>query len=260
MTTLEIDFIKLLKATGETFEICQTNGCNEQISHQPCSNCSQDVSQESENVLIETCSSHGCNDQFLVRKAELSCVKCKDDTECAYGQNNAEKIELCENNVDSQKYETCFIRLFNDTGIVERGCTLDSTEEKLNWCLESENCRQCSEYGCNVANVKCHSCIECNSEINGECAILSNFSNYIKNYDCIEPYSYEQRGCFTMEEGIIYIYFNLNYLNDGIELAVSKIQNKKDFIMNQKAQFIAQSSSSAYLTRITANHQVLSTH
>lgn len=234
MTTLEIDFIKLLKATGETIEICQTNGCNKQISHQQCSNCSQ----ENKNVLIETSSSHGCNDQFLVRKAELSCVKCKDDTECAYGQNDAEKIERCENNVDFQKYETCFIRSFNETEIVERGCTLDSTEENLNWCLESENCKQCSEYGCNVANVKCHSCIECNSKINEECAILSNSSNYIQNYDCIEPYSYEQRGCFTMEEGIIYIHFNLNRSNDGIELAVSKIENKKIVIMNRKAQFI----------------------
>lgn len=58
------------------------------------------------------CSEDGCNDQQLYQKPTLSCAKCNDSTECAFGQNES-TITLCNQNVLFGRDENCFIHSFN---------------------------------------------------------------------------------------------------------------------------------------------------
>lgn len=54
------------------------------------------------------CSGSGCNSQPKVRKAELSCAKCSDTKECAFGQNSSTAI-VCLNDVVFGEEESCFV-------------------------------------------------------------------------------------------------------------------------------------------------------
>lgn len=49
----------------------------------------------------------GCNNQKKFRKPQLSCVKCNDREECAFGQDPTAAI-ACEKDVVFGDVETCF--------------------------------------------------------------------------------------------------------------------------------------------------------
>ena len=54
------------------------------------------------------CTGSGCNDQPKVKPAKLSCVKCSDTEECAFGQNSSSAI-TCLTDVTFGDEESCFV-------------------------------------------------------------------------------------------------------------------------------------------------------
>lgn len=54
------------------------------------------------------CTGNGCNDQPKVKPSELSCMKCMDSKECAYGQRSSPAFN-CLNNVIFGNKESCFV-------------------------------------------------------------------------------------------------------------------------------------------------------
>lgn len=133
-------------------------------------------------------------------------MKCNDDTYCAFGQDNGNMTQ-CAMGVYFGRIESCFVRFF-DNGTVERGCTVDVDQHKWNWCSDSENCAECYTDGCNSPNVKYHSCGQCKGDKDGECAKLSNARDFIKKCDNIEHYPYSKRGCYTIEQGMFFVYYH----------------------------------------------------
>lgn len=55
----------------------------------------------------------------------------------------------------------------------------------------------CTEVGCNIKNVEHQYCMRCDSKIDENCANLGDRYEYAKKCDG-DPYSYKDRGCFTM--------------------------------------------------------------
>lgn len=53
------------------------------------------------------CSEDGCNNQPKLKKAEISCVKCNDAIDCAYGQVSANASD-CIKDVIFGNEESCF--------------------------------------------------------------------------------------------------------------------------------------------------------
>lgn len=149
------------------------------------------------------CNTTGCNNQPSLQIPTLSCVFCKDDKECAFGQLN-QKTRKCQYIYEFPMIESCFAHSINGTDIVERGCTLDTFKRSSDWCNESNNCQTCNESGCNIENVQYHRCYSCESDRKGECAVASD--NHMKKCNGI-PYPYSKRGCFTMIKSISILFF-----------------------------------------------------
>lgn len=61
-----------------------------------------------QNGTCRRCSGSGCNDQPKFGRPELSCVKCNNDRECAFGQDAA-KAQQCTEDVMFGEEETCFV-------------------------------------------------------------------------------------------------------------------------------------------------------
>lgn len=146
------------------------------------------------------CDESGCNNQTLYSEPEISCIKCNASIECAFGQPEAEP-ENCLNPVLFGVEETCYTKLFDD-GTVERGCTLDATDDDPDWCDESSDCQTCEYEGCNIENIRISSCLQCESEYGADCAVLDDPSEFIEPcYVTAEPYPYSKRGCYTIKQG-----------------------------------------------------------
>lgn len=85
-----------------------------------------------------------------------------------------------------------------DTEHTVRGCTLDARRNP-NWCNNTDGCETCvGGIGCNTRNVQYQECVRCDSEINDNCAILNDPYKFVES--CSDTsYTYEERGCFTMQ-------------------------------------------------------------
>lgn len=184
-----IKVYSLLISDKKIFRGCLTDSTNSRLL------CEQD------GTTCVKCSLSGCNNQPKFKDPSLSCVKCNDTTDCAYGQNlNA--AEVCQNSVPFAVSESCYMRIVNKTSLVERGCTLDVATEKENWCTTANDCEICNKSGCNTANVRYHWCIVCSSEINGVCSVITDSNNFIEQCNG-DPYPHNMIGCFTMNKGKI---------------------------------------------------------
>lgn len=62
-----------------------------------------------------TCTASGCNDKPKVKPTELSCVKCLDSKECAFGQSSSSPI-TCMNDVAFGDEESCFVHKIPGNG------------------------------------------------------------------------------------------------------------------------------------------------
>lgn len=69
-----------------------------------------------------------------------------------------------------------------------------------NWCQASEGCEKCFSKGCNTQNVRFSWCLRCQSDINGNCAKVSDPNEFIEECDHLS-YPYDKRGCYTMSIG-----------------------------------------------------------
>lgn len=59
------------------------------------------------NATCLMCHESGCNSEPKLTPAKLSCVKCNDENECAFGQRST-KLTACKNDVEIGSEETCF--------------------------------------------------------------------------------------------------------------------------------------------------------
>lgn len=101
-------------------------------------------------------------------------------------------MQVCKT-VFSFFFGNLHLNVFQGEGWVERGCTLDQKEHSK-W---PEDVKVCSEPGCNFENVVHSHCMQCESDLEGECAhVISNKESFLKQ--CKGNYSYEKRGCYTM--------------------------------------------------------------
>lgn len=71
------------------------------------------------------CSKPGCNDQPKLAKPKLSCLKCSDDKECAFGQESSE-AEPCKNDVKFGEEETCFTHAISGNWLISFVYSLNS--------------------------------------------------------------------------------------------------------------------------------------
>lgn len=88
-----------------------------------------------------------------------------------------------------------------ESGLAHRGCTLDADSDP-NWCNkmnERDECETCNGNACNVKNVRHQFCVECDSESENNCAKLDDSHDYVTACGG-DPYSYEDRGCFTLKK------------------------------------------------------------
>lgn len=120
--------------------------------------------------------------------------------------------------------ETCYVRELSD-GVVERGCTLDSTGGDPDWCTDLDDCDQCKGNGCNNYNIRFSYCLQCDSADENECKNPPNGTEMF-NVKCLpygsdirvdnssmetlslfDPYSFDERGCYTIRKGIQTFHF-----------------------------------------------------
>lgn len=84
--------------------------------HRGCMTDSKDTrllcEQNPERCVV--CDESGCNDRPLFVEPELSCFKCRDSTDCAYGQVEMEKLVNCTMPVKVNSI-LILIRLSNDS-------------------------------------------------------------------------------------------------------------------------------------------------
>lgn len=88
--------------------------------------------------------------------------------------------------------------------VVERGCTLDVFDKGEDWCMEEDGCNTCTGDYCNNANAHFSSCVQCGSDIKGNCAVLSNFENNVGKCER-SPYPFSKRGCYISVESMLKI-------------------------------------------------------
>lgn len=207
-------FLKTLVILSIFIQLTKSNFFLEQNLHRGCTNDESSISKLclNEPSKFEICDGHGCNDRALNKVPSRTCIKCQDDTECAFGQIS-DKVKQCDMGVYWGRQEACFTRT-HPNGIVERGCTVDSKEKSWNWCLDAENCVECSENGCNTANVRYHSCGQCSGDKDSDCATLPHSNAFIKQCDTVKHYPYAKRGCYTIKEGDFFFnFFIIFFLN-----------------------------------------------
>lgn len=152
---------------------------------------------EKQNCFI--CSTSGCNNQNQTSSPTLECFDCNATTECAWGQKDA-NVARCQKDVYFGQNESCFILMNNSTSDVSRGCSLDTDIE----CKKDRKCMTCNQTKCNDNNFEFQSCHQCQSK---KCQTVDGYGR-----QCPGVYSYKRRGCFTLIEGDVVIYFHLNFL------------------------------------------------
>lgn len=64
------------------------------------------------------CSENGCNKQSTYKQPTLSCVRCSDSVECAFGENLS-KSSACIRNVSLSDKESCYTRATGKTIIFQ---------------------------------------------------------------------------------------------------------------------------------------------
>lgn len=82
----------------------------------------------------------------------------------------------------------------SDEGWTERGCTLDNNENVEKFAT------LCNETRCNRENAIHSHCIHCESHAKGLCSVISDPNSL--SQQCTGIYSFEDRGCFTMNKSI----------------------------------------------------------
>lgn len=88
---------------------------------------------------------------------------------------------------------------------MERGCTLDYNSEE-DWCKVEDDCNKCSGNDCNIENARYSWCVHCESDITGDCAVLSKLESYVGQCGR-SPYPYSKRGCYTDVKSIFYNFY-----------------------------------------------------
>ncbi|XP_055309596.1 uncharacterized protein LOC129573251 isoform X2 [Sitodiplosis mosellana] len=211
------------------YDGCFTFMDEDQNMHRGCMTDSKDsrLLCEKNQERCAICGENGCNDRPLFVEPELSCFKCRDSIDCAYGQIGQEKLVECTMPVRFGTEESCYIRSHID-GTIERGCTLDITDADPNWCDELEDCDECTDGGCNSENVYFGYCLQCDSLNDENCAnpIFGFHEFFLKctpiRYDEFEendsynqnntatqtytydPYPFSKRGCYALiQDGVI---------------------------------------------------------
>lgn len=61
-----------------------------------------------QNGTCKKCATSGCNDEPKFDRPKLSCVKCSNDEECAFGRDAAE-AKQCTKDVMFGEKESCFV-------------------------------------------------------------------------------------------------------------------------------------------------------
>lgn len=79
----------------------------------------------------------------------------------------------------------------------QRGCTID--QKIFDSTEDGEDVLLCSESGCNNENVLHSQCVTCTSDLQGECADITNKDGFLQQCEGIYPY--EKRGCYTLVKG-----------------------------------------------------------
>lgn len=105
-----------------------------------------------------------------------------------------------------------------------RNCTLD-VNPNTEWCQVENGCEMCSKPGCNNQNVRFHCCLVCQSDVNGNCGVISNAAEHGEQCDSSATYPYSKSGCYTIFKGIYYKsrektlqtqkYLNFQFISDG---------------------------------------------
>lgn len=82
----------------------------------------------------------------------------------------------------------------------------------------------CSKPGGNNQNVRFHWCLVCQSDVKGNCGIISNVAEHGEECDSSATYPYSKSGCYTIFKGIYrnlkkklqtQSYLNFQFISDG---------------------------------------------
>lgn len=91
---------------------------------------------------------------------------------------------------------------------MRRGCTFDEDFE-TEWCREGDGCDLCMGSGCNTQNSRYHSCLRCESDMNGDCAAFQRLDQHTQMCDFGSSYPFSKRGCFTNVKGILMLFMQI---------------------------------------------------
>lgn len=151
------------------------------------------------DVKCNKCLTDGCNNEPMFKAPTLSCMRCNDSAECAFGADNSKRYK-CSRGPLFGEVETCYILTTNVSDLVERGCTFDrNSSENFDpkWCENNEHCTQCNSTYCNDENVRFHSCAVCDSISDNDCANPNDISKFFK--PCANStYPFDKRGCYSL--------------------------------------------------------------
>lgn len=145
------------------------------------------------------CSRDGCNTaQPIIQDNPLFCVKCNSlsDPDCATraDQRTAERCELISNG----QTDACYVHVRN--GTVERGCLSERFELEQSDCAEwatDGRCALCTDGdGCNRRAVEPERCLECDSEVDANCA--AGGVTDLRQTVC--PLSAAPMGCYRFQD------------------------------------------------------------
>lgn len=142
----------------------------------------------------------GCNSQAALNTAQLSCVHCTGNEECAWGYTGANATR-CTQDVPFYQHESCFTYSHSNRQVT-RGCTAEYSA----LCISNDgNCIQCAANGCNVQNIDTQFCKRCKSDVEGQESCEEEKPLEFTEQCTSSILEYKDRGCYTRNigEGII---------------------------------------------------------
>ncbi|XP_055836985.1 uncharacterized protein LOC129905537 [Episyrphus balteatus] len=154
--------------------------------------------QNNESKCITCNEKNGCNNVPLMKEPTLSCSKCKskEDPSCLWEQPETTVLK-CVKKYLFHLTESCLTQFNPSTQEAVRDCSMD-----YGVCTsEDQDCKTCSENGCNRGNLMEQQCIQCQSDQPGQME-CQNQAAGIPPVKCPpEKQTYENRGCFTLTKG-----------------------------------------------------------
>lgn len=142
------------------------------------------------------CSGFACNGLAQYRPSSLSCIQCSGTEECKWGFQ-ASSASPCASLIGYGFNQTCYT--VEAATLVRRGCQVELDVETCT----SDDCRLCSEEGCNRNNVVVQTCQQCESNVDGQ-SVCSETDVIGFEQTCSasnEIVEYHNRGCFTKNIG-----------------------------------------------------------